>query len=364
MSTVSLPPHEKKLRVLTIALSVLLLALEFFVFVKNMPLAIGGRAIFRSFYDDAVGLRTGHLFGNASITFSHAIYEAILFVPLSYLGYRAAYLVFLIVNLALLASGVAMMWPYLLRLNRVWSLLPVALFVCFFPVVMTLVEGGDSILLMTLLIASAVSFYREKELASGMLLGLGLFDFQYAIPIAILFLVWRKWRIAGGFAISAVVLFLLTAWLTHSTSLHDLIHSRLEPLHASVFPFELPNLRWLIQTPTSGVLSTNLLIGLTLAASAVLLGWAATRPPNFALASAVALIVSYRGSAQDLVLLVLPMSFILLSRVAQVSPREMFSKYIMGAMFLAPAFLMLSPSANYGVGILLLLLLIPLRSLF
>lgn len=366
MPSSPLPPQERKLRSLAIALSGVLLALEAVACVRGLPQAIGGHAFFRSLYDAGAAARSGRLL-EASQIFHRPAWEALLFAPLSTLAYRSAYWVFFVVNLALLTLTIAWMRPYLLRLERVWKLLPAALFVCFFPVAMALIDGTDSILLMTLLTASAVSFYRERERTSGLLLGFALFDFQYTIPIALLFLLWRKWRIAGGFAVSAALLAALTAALTRFHDVAPVVRAmagRSYPPKGAVFPLQLPNLHWMVALISGLPMPRGVSVGVTVALSVVLVAWAATRPPNFALASAVALLVSYQGLAHDLVLLVLPMSFILLSRVAQVSPREMFSKYVMGAMFVAPSLLFFVPGAEYAVGLLLLLLLIPLRSLF
>jgi len=50
-------------------------------------------------------------------------------------------------------------------------------------------------------------------MTAGMMVALGLFKMQIVIPIALLFLLWRRWRFCGGFALSAVVVSLLSLWV-------------------------------------------------------------------------------------------------------------------------------------------------------
>jgi hypothetical protein len=365
VSKIELPPAEAKLRVIVMALSPVLLVAAALAFVEKLPAALSGHAPFAGLYADAAAVRAGHLFGSYDPTrFGCALYEAVLLSPLAWLSYSSAYLVFLGANLALLALSFTMMRPYLDRLARVWKPLPPALYLCFFPATMALVDGTDSLLLMALITASAVSFYREQEWLSGVLLGLALFDPQYAVPIALLFFVWRRWRIAAGFASCAAAWVLLTAWLTGSADPRVVLTSFVHPHLPGSWAFPVPSLHWMFQQMAPALVSFTMARVAALVLSLGLLVWATTRPPNYALASAVALLVGVSGYASDLVLLILPMGFILLSRVAQSSPRELFSKYVMGGMFVVPALLLVTPRAEFVVAALLILLLIPLRSLF
>jgi hypothetical protein len=57
--------------------------------------------------------------------------------------------------------------------------------------------------LLVLFVGALVSLERGHELAAGALVGLGLFKFQIVVPMALLFLAWRRWRFFAGFAFSA-----------------------------------------------------------------------------------------------------------------------------------------------------------------
>src|SRR5713101_5957895 len=79
------------------------------------------------------------------------------------------------------------------------------MFLVFLPVAATLMQGQDSIVLLTLLSGATASLDRGREFRAGILLGLALFKFQIVIPIALLFLVWRRWRFTAGFSVSALI---------------------------------------------------------------------------------------------------------------------------------------------------------------
>src|SRR5439155_703868 len=55
-----------------------------------------------------------------------------------------------------------------------------------------------------------VSVEQDREFVRGLLIGLCLFKFQIVTPIVLLFLLWRRWRFAKGFAASAMLVSLLS----------------------------------------------------------------------------------------------------------------------------------------------------------
>jgi len=96
----------------------------------------------------------------------------------------------------------------------VFRWLPIAIFLGFLPVAAALIQGQDSILLTTCLIATFVLLNRARNLSAGVFAGLALFKFPIVLPIALLFLIWRRWRFLAGFAISALVLTGVSVCLT------------------------------------------------------------------------------------------------------------------------------------------------------
>jgi hypothetical protein len=210
-------------RGLALGIPAILLGLQITGWLFFIPAIFDGHADFRSFYNAGYMVRSGDARAlydyetekvyqdrlisreDLAMPFIHPAYEALLFVPLSLLPYRAAYFAFLTVNLALLAICYRLLRPGLQNLARVWYGLPAAMFL-FLPVTGALMKGQDSVLLLTLLVAATVCLGAGREFSAGTLIALGLFRFQIVLPIAILFLIWRRWRFSAGFAVAAAVL--------------------------------------------------------------------------------------------------------------------------------------------------------------
>jgi Glycosyltransferase family 87 len=138
--------------------------------------------------------------------FLHPAYEAAIFVPLSFLPYRAAYLTWTGVNFVVVALIYTLLRPFLtglLDLGLRW--MPLALLIGFLPIALTIIEGQDSLFLLLVLVMA----YRRigsNDAEAGLLLSLGVFRFQVLLPIVALFLLWRRWRfVAGWFAGSAAL---------------------------------------------------------------------------------------------------------------------------------------------------------------
>src|SRR5260370_21967436 len=103
-------------------------------------------------------------------------------MPLSFLPYRAAYVVWAGVNFAILALVYFLLRPCLPDLSAVgpkW-MLP-ALLVGFSPIAVTILEAQDSVLLL-LVVVLAYRRLRSNELQAGMLLGLGNFRLHVLPP--------------------------------------------------------------------------------------------------------------------------------------------------------------------------------------
>src|ERR1035441_1596799 len=150
---------------------------------------------------------------NFTLPINHLAFEALLFVPLSLLSYKAAYWVFLAFNGALLILCARLLgrWLTIERGERKW--LPALLLLAFFPIPRAMEKGQDSIILLSLLAGGLWAFDQGKEFVAGLLVGIGIFKFQVVIPIALLFLIWRRWRFSAGFAASAGAAALISLWL-------------------------------------------------------------------------------------------------------------------------------------------------------
>jgi hypothetical protein len=364
--------RKSAIRPFVIALAFVLLFLSACGMLLGIPIALSGKADFRQLYTAGYMLRTGHrgqlydyeqteAFQNKVVTpaegalpFNHLAYEALLYAPLSVLKYRTAYMVFFGVNLVVLAAAFWMMRPYLSSLQEIWKLLPAAIFICFLPVALALLQGQDSIMLLALMIAAAVMVDRGEDFQGGVLLGLTLFKFQYALPIVLLFMVWRRWRLVTGFAFSAAAVVGLSLWITGWAGFVSYAHSLVEmsAKFSTVYsdrygirPMFMPNVRGLAYMVANGSsLATH---AMTLALSGLVLLWTAIRRPSLPLALLAALLVSYHQLISDTSLIVLPLGWALSASMAGKGNNTVRITAIAGIIFGAPAVLLLAGDRFY-----------------
>jgi Glycosyltransferase family 87 len=159
------------------------------------------------------------------LPFFNPAYAALPFVLLSLFSYKVAYFVFFALNLTMAVLAAAVMRPYLAGLTDKWQGLPIFLFLCFFPVGIALREGQLSLIVLLLYCACFAATQTSRPFVAGLLLALSLIKFQIALPMALLFLVWRRWRFVAGFACGSVALAGLSLWITGLGSLSDFWHS-------------------------------------------------------------------------------------------------------------------------------------------
>ena len=229
--TAAAPEAPYYVRGLALGLLAFLIGIHLWTWVFLLPTFLGGRSDFRQLYTAGYMVRSGHArelysynsqlrFQNERVSradiplpFIRPAYQALLFVPFSWLRYKTAYFAFLAINLVLLAVSFRLLRPWMDNLAKIYRWLPAAMFLGYLPIAAALMQGQDSILLLTLLLAAAVLLGRGRDLAAGVSVGLGLFKLQLVLPIALLFLVWRRWRFSVGFAISAGAAGVISVWL-------------------------------------------------------------------------------------------------------------------------------------------------------
>ncbi len=330
-----------------------------------IPNALRGGSDFRTLYTAGYMVRSGHalelydydaqkrfqdeLAGRSQIAwpFLYPAYSAALFVPLSLLSYRSAYLAFLALNLALLAFSIRVLRPRLASLTALWRPLPYALFLCFLPIGAALGQGQVSIVLLALYSASLVALDRGSDFRAGLLVGLALIKFQIALPVAVLFLVWRRWRFLAGFAGAAAMAVAGSLWVVGLGGFvaycRSLVSVSVElvtaaaQLRYAVFPATMPNLRGLVWAVVPEHVAA---LVATAVASLLVLVWAAKREASFPLAVVAALLVSYHLNTHDLTLLIVPAG-LALDRAAR-SERWDAAAVLAALFFITPACLLLT----------------------
>ena len=338
------PPYYVK--GLALGVTAYLIGIHLWTWVFLLPTFLGGRADFRQLYTAGYMLRSGsahHLYsydaqlwfqhrlvgpGDIALPFNHLAYEALLYSPFSLLPYRQAYFVFLAVNLAFLAVSFRLLRPRMSNLADITPWLPIAMFAGFLPIAAALMQGQDSILLLTLAVAALASFENGRELTAGLLIGLGMFKFQIVLPIAFLFLAWRRLRFIGGFVLSAAVVTSASAWLVGLEqlkvyagglwSMSVRLSSATDQFRYGISPTAMPNLRGMIFGLTSSHLSLFSVQAITIAVSflALLLTAAFTSAKRsnsdlLLIAIAASALVSYHLLIHDLSVLFLPVALTL-----------------------------------------------------
>ena len=243
-------------------------------------------------------------------------FVALPFALLSLAPYKTALLLFGLFNLYLLALAVRIMRPHLGALFDRWPPAAPLLFLSFLPVGLTLVMGQLSIFLLLVACLGFALLETSSPLIAGLVFSLALVKFQIALPVAILFFLWRRWRFTLGFLIGAALLTALSAVIVGPHNLQSYFHSL---SHTSALagtalqstvgigPRRMANLYGLFfcLAPTN-----RLAMILTILASLGLLAWAATRRPSLPFALIIAILVSYHLYPCDLTLLLLPLSLL------------------------------------------------------
>ncbi len=210
-------PHD-----LFFGLLIFLLLAQAVIWWIYLPLGLRGGADFRQLYTGGYMLRTGHaqelydfeaqqrfqtqLVPQASrirLLITHPAFEELLFLPLSWLPYRTAFWIFFVVNCALVWLCLELLKPKLTVLTERSRWFPLMLVATFFPISRTILQGQDSILLLSLLSAAYEMLDQERYWWAGFLVGCGVFRYQIVVPIALLYLLWKNWEFVRGFLTSA-----------------------------------------------------------------------------------------------------------------------------------------------------------------
>ena len=255
------------------------------------------------------------------VPFFYPAYAALPFIPLSELSYRAAYYVFLALNLMLAClAAVTLRLPSIAAL---WKPLPILLFLCSFPVGVAFRQGQVTLILLLLYCACFAAIQKGQNFRAGILLALALIKFQIALPVALLFLVWRRWRFMAGFTSAAAALAILSACLTGLSGLEGYRQALTRASYTvsttqvryATPPSYAPNLYGFFYVLSRGA---HWGLVLTVFCSLLVLVWSAFQRPSLPLALLVGVLVSYHIGLYDFGLLLLPIILALNEAVATI----------------------------------------------
>ena len=296
---------------------------------------------------------------NGPLPYNHPAFEALLFVPLSRLDYATAYVVWDLINLGILAVLPFLLRPQISVMQRASPLLWLLVLLAFFPVLATLMQGQDVILLLLLYTLAFAALKRNDERLAGLWLGLGLFRFHLIIPLVLILLAWKRWKTIKSFLLTAAVLaatsLLVTGWSEALCYPAYVLHLESSLGRGAIFPAVMPNLRGLLEGWPRAHDFQNLLSGVTIAVSFGLLLWVSAagrgRKPfpyafdlQFSLATVATLLVCYHAYAYDLSILIIPV-FLLVSYVREArrlrSSGIMFLLLPVAVLFCTPFYILL-----------------------
>jgi hypothetical protein len=260
-----------------------------------------------------------------ALPFNHPPFEALLFVPFTYLSYRVAYLLWLLANLAMLATLPILLRPYVQVLAG-WSV-PLCTLVglIFFPIFFALLQGQDAILLMFLYGLSFASMKKGCMVSAGAWLACGLFKFHLVLPFFILLLIQeketqRRMKILWGFLLVGAMLGVVSilAVGTRQVISYPAYVLGLEKTMAqgAIMPSDMPNLRGALYLIASRLHSFDLLV-VSFSVVVFLVAARISHLPdrhsddlNYVLAVFATVLVSYHGLGYDLCVLALPVSLL------------------------------------------------------
>jgi alpha-1,2-mannosyltransferase len=247
-----------------------------------------------------------------ALPFLHPAYEALIYVPLSFLTYHRAYWLWFATNIVILTLIYYLLRPELKPLSDGAFWLPIASLAAYLPFGAALVQGQDSLLIVFLFSAALVLLRSDDHLLlAGMCLGLASFRFQIVVPMIACFLLWRRWKLVAGFLATALPLAIMSVFLAGFWPYVNAVlgFTGHKTVALQQLASHMPNLRGLIHSAGGGNWLTVALSFLVLA-SAALAAHGRSLQLQMALAVTVGSLVSYYGLVHDLSVLFVPCAYL------------------------------------------------------
>jgi hypothetical protein len=272
------------------------------------------------------GLRHGPL------PYIHPPFEALVFLPLTFLPYGQAFALWDLLNLAMLVAIALLLRPALAALRQVPLWEWVLSLLAFFPVFVNFLQGQDAILLLLVVILGFRALDRDADFIAGCWFGLGVCKYHLTVPLVLILAVWKGRRLALGFATAACAAALLSlgivgwhgamqypgyAWRVVSVPGHGQTPFGVMP-NLMGFATGWPVLEGLGWPLRGAVLVGSAILMIVVARMRNLTRHITPDPSNdrrfrrlsFACAVITSLLVSYIANAHDLCLLVLPLALL------------------------------------------------------
>lgn len=266
----------------------------------------------------------GVIIRHGPLPYIHPPFEALVFVPLAWLSYPAAFLVWDCISVAILIATMWLIRPHVSSLNAISVPAWIFIWLAFFPVFFGLLQGQDIFVLLLLFVLAFVALKQERDLAAGCILSLGLFRFHLVVAFLFILLLQKRYKAVMGFIGSALLLALLSIGIVgwrqavqypaHVWRLEQSMERR-----GTIVPIRMANVRGLLDSAllphTSKVASDVVIAAVSLAL--IIWGsrrWRSSSPDEFdlgfALCVVITILVGYHTLPYDLSLLLLPLTLI------------------------------------------------------
>jgi len=275
----------------------------------------------RQLYDNTTQFKVQQEFSpgvairHGALPYTHPPFEAMLFVPFTYIPYPSAFALWDLANLVMLISLPFLLRPHLRQLeNYRWPLWVFAS-LGFFPIFFALLQGQDAIVLLFLYTLAFVCLKKNRDACAGAWLALGLFKPHLVLPFVFLLLMQGRKKALYGFLPTAALLALVSIAIVGREGMvqypHYVVHLEATMAQGAIVPSDMPNLRGLVYMLLHGdsyVGAVALASSLGLLILAAWQGRGATDflDLKFSLGAFVAVLVSYHAMGYDLSMLMLP----------------------------------------------------------
>ena len=266
----------------------------------------------------------GVIIRHGPLPYIHPPFEALVFVPLAWLSYPAAFLVWDCISVLILIAAMWVLRPHVSSLNAISMPAWIFIWLAFFPVFFGLLQGQDIFVLLLLFVLAFVALKQKRDLTAGCLLSLGLFRFHLVVAFLFILLLQKRYKAIIGFIGSALLLALLSVSIvgwrqTVQYPTHVWRREQSMERLGTIVPIRMANVRGLLDSallPHTSKLASDAVIA---AVSLALIAWGSRRWKSsspaefdlgFSLCVVITVLVGYHTLPYDLSLLLLPLTLI------------------------------------------------------
>ncbi len=282
---------------------------------------------FRMFYSAAQMVRHGagpHLYDleqqrvyqlaytpSAGLVYNYPPPVAALYLPATLGPLRTGYLIWTVVNLAMLSAAVALLRPRYGPLAG--SLYVPLLALCFGPTVFAFVQGQISVAVLLAYALAAAALRTGHQRLAGLAIAATLVKPQLAFPVLAVTLLQRRWKVVHGWFLGGLALCVASVMMSGWRVILDYPRflARMPSVQASgITPAMMANARGLYFLAFGVEPSALLMAGVVLLVVALAARVPITSDRGFAVTAAASLLGSYHLNPHDLILLLIPLAVI------------------------------------------------------